>query len=272
MKQYDEIKRILTEELGFATLADYERWVRTARAHTSPTPERIEKLSPDSVDCRAFWRVCDELFGLDPVFNVVVAPKVGSLPRAVDTRMDANRMNLRLAQTLGITAFLSENAAAALKTLEIGPGFGSLKHYIETHTQHLYMGVDARPRIEGVMETTAEGLLPRRFVADEGGQYSYVVSSNVFQHLSARQRSRYFEDAEALLRKGGLFIFNLLVDSGKLPPSTRDAEGRAWSDHYGQYTLVPTAGELYGELSARFDILYVTQRYDSLFNFVCAKR
>ena len=38
---------------------------------------------------------------------------------------------------------------------------------------------------------------------------SYVVSSNVFQHLSARQRTRYYSDAHALLHAGGLFIFNL---------------------------------------------------------------
>jgi hypothetical protein len=99
-----------------------------------------------------------------------------------------------------------------------------------------------------------------------------VISSNVFQHLSARQRSRYYEDARALLHAGGLFIFNLFIDIGKAPASARDAKGVAWVDHYGQYTVMPKAGDLYDELAAGFEILYVLQRYDALFNFVCQKR
>jgi hypothetical protein len=185
--------------------------------------------------------------------------------------MDANRMNLRLAKSLGVTAFLDENADARLKTFEIGPGFGALKSYIETHTRHVYTAVDVFPRFPGVIEATERGLLPEELVTRERGLYSYVVSSNVFQHLSAAQRTHYYDGAHALLQTGGLFIFNLQIDTGKLAGG-RDAKQNAWCDHYGQYTLIPKAGDVYGELSARFDILYVTQRYDALFNFVCQKK
>jgi len=271
MKTRDQIKRILTDELGFKDLDAYKKWIAEVRPTIQPTPERIAKLSPDAIDNRAFWRVCEELFGSDPVCNVAVEPGVGKLPFAIHDAMDPNRMNLRLARSLGVTAFLDENAHERLHTLEIGPGYGSLKHYIETQTNHIYTGVDVYPRIPGVVETTAEGLIPRKIIEGERGSYSYVVSTNVFQHLSAKQRSTYFADACELLHPGGLFIFNISVETGKTPKHARDREGNAWIDHYGQYTLMPKASVLYDDLSKLYRILYVTQRYDGVFNFVCGK-
>jgi SAM-dependent methyltransferase len=186
--------------------------------------------------------------------------------------MDANRMNLRLASSFGVTAFLEENAYARLNVLEIGTGLGSLKNFIETRTNHLYTGVDVVARVPGVLEATADGLLPREVVEQRAASFSYVVSSNVFQHFSARQRSQYIVDAHALLHEGGLFIMNLSVDTGKMPSTMRDTKGNAWADHYGQYTPIPKGGAIYDELARSFAILYVTQRYDGLFNFVCQKK
>ena len=271
MKTYAEIKRILIQEFGFVDLAAYKQWVENVRPTVAPTFDLIQKLSPDHVDCRDFWKVCDELFGYDPVSNVVCAPSVGNLPHAVDTAMDANRMNLRLAKSLGVLAFLDENADERLKVLEIGAGYGSIKNYIETRTSYLYTGVDAVPRVPGVTQTTAEGFISESLLGEGQGQYSYVVSSNVFQHLSAKQRTRYYKDVHTLLHAGGLFIFNLYIDRGKPGEFLRDKKGNAWCDHYGQFTLVPKA-DIYDELNPLFDTLYVTQRYDGIFNFVCRRK
>jgi hypothetical protein len=215
--------------------------------------------------------VCEELFGIDPVFNQVVSPEVGHLPYPIETRMDANRMNLRLAKAFGLTSFLEETAGQRLKVFEVGPGFGALKGFIETKTEHVYSAIDVHPRFDGVLEATAEGTIPERFVDLSRGSFSYVVSSNVFQHLSARQRSQYYTDARALLHDKGLFIFNVLVDTSKLAQRARDRDGNAWCDHYGQFTEIPKLGPLHDELSALFRILYVTQRYDGVCNFVCEK-
>jgi hypothetical protein len=266
-----ELRRILVEDFGFGNLEAYQRWVRDVRPRLSPTPELVDKLSPDRIDCRAFWRVCEELFGIDPVHNVVIAPEVGKLPYTVETRIDANRMNLRLAKSFGITSFLEENAHRRLKVLEIGPGFGSLKSFIETETDHAYTAVDVVPRFDGVVEATSEGYLPQTLLDSARGTYSYVVSTNVLQHFSARQRSRCYADARALLHDEGLFIFNLLVDTSKLAPRARDRNGNAWCDHYGQFTEIPKLGPLHDELSTLFRVLYVTQRYDGVVNFVCQK-
>jgi hypothetical protein len=271
MKTAEDIKRILTEELGFASLDAYKKWIKDERLKTRPTPERIARLSPDVIDNRAFWRVCEELFGADPVCNVAVDPALGTMPYAVETPMDANRLNLRLARSMGVVAFLEENAHARVRTLEIGPGYGSLKNFVETHTNHRYTGVDVYPRIPGVLEASADGLLPRDLVEQDKGAYSYVVSTNVFQHLSARQRTAYIDDAAKLLHEGGLFIVNVTVETSKVPQHMKDDRGRAWIDHYGQYTPMPKGSEIYEELGRSFSLLYVTQRFDGLFNFVCRR-
>ena len=143
---------------------------------------------------------------------------------------------------------------------------------METHTNHVYVGVDAVPRVGGVVATTETGLLPRELVEQDRGRFSYVVATNVFQHLSARQRTAHIENAHVLLREGGLLLFNLTVDTGKLPPNTRDAEGNAWAVHYGQYTPIPKGAAAYELVSGTFNVLYVTQRYDGLFHFVCQRR
>ncbi len=268
---YDEIRRILVDDFGFTNLETYGRWIREVRPGLTPTPELVRRLSPDRIDCRAFWRACDELFGVDPVHNVMIAPEIGELPYPITTREDANRMNLRLAKSFAITSFLEETAHRRLKVLEIGPGFGSLKSYIETATEHVYSAVDVCPRFEGVVQATAAGFLPDGFADSAAHSFSYVVSSNVFQHLSARQRSRWFRDAQRLLHREGLFIFNLLVDTAKISARARDRDGNAWCDHYGQFTEIPKLGQLHDELSGLFRIIYVTQRYDGVMNFVCQK-
>jgi hypothetical protein len=270
MKQYDEIRRELVEGFGFVNLKAYQRWVEHERSTLKLSEDLIQRLSPDHVDCRDFWRVCDELFELDPVCNLAVNPSVGRLPHAIENRMDANRMNLRFAKAFGITDYLEENAQQRLKVLEVGPGYGSLMHFIETHTNHEYTGVDVAPRLPGIVQATAQGLIPKELVEQGAASYSYVISTNVFQHLSSKQRKHYYEDIGRLLMKGGLFIFNLCIDTGK-PGYLRDSAGNAWCDHYGQFTEVPKA-DIYTDLAKQFGVLYVTQRYDGVFNFVCQKR
>jgi hypothetical protein len=147
---YAEIKRVLVDDLGFRDLDAYKKWAKETRPTYVPTREALDRLAPEHVDCRDFWRVSEELFGMDGVCNLVVSPAVGVLPYAVDSHMDANRTNLRLAKSLGVTAFLDENADGRHKTLEIGPGYGGSKNYVETRTRHHYVGYDVLPRVPGV--------------------------------------------------------------------------------------------------------------------------
>ncbi len=115
-------------------------------------------------------------------------------------------MNLRFAKSFWHHGFfLEENPRDRLKVFEIGTGYGSLMNFIETHTNHEYTGVDVVARVPGVTQATAEGLIPEELIQRESGLYSYVVSSNVFQHLSSKQRKRYYDDARTLLMRGGLF-------------------------------------------------------------------
>jgi len=112
MNQYQEIRRTLVEDFGFTDLDAYRRWIERDRPKLMLNAKLIERLSPDQVDCRDFWRACDDLFGPDPVSNLAVNPTVGRLPYAVESRRDANRMNLRFAKSFGITHSRRERAAA----------------------------------------------------------------------------------------------------------------------------------------------------------------
>jgi hypothetical protein len=272
MKGYEEIKRTLVEDLGFRDLDSYKKWMTEVRPKKRPDAKSIAMLSPDEIDNRAFWRACDELFGIDPVCNVVATPEVGRLPYEIESRADANRMNLRFAKTFGITALLEENAHARLRVLEIGAGYGSMKNFIETNTNHVYLGTDVVPRVDGIVQQDADGSLPRELVEREAGKLSYVVSTNVFQHLSMKQRGRMIADARAVLHTGGLLVFNMTIDTSKVPDCARDAAGNAWSVHYGQYTPIPKGSVAFDLIADGFDILYFTQRYDGVFNFVCQRR
>ena len=44
-------------------------------------------------------------------------------------------------------------------------------------------------------------------------------------------------------------FIDLQVDTGKLPPFCREGDGRAWCDHYCQFTSIPTPSELCSELA-----------------------
>ncbi len=142
MKGYDEIRRIMVEDLGFHDLAAYQSWIEHKRPNVRPTAEAIARLSPDVVDCRAFWKVCDDLFGIDPVCNLAMAPEVGKLPYPIVNATEDNRLNLRLAKCLGITAFL--------------PHRRSLRHRARVHDE-LATACAATPRPPGCPGITPRG-------------------------------------------------------------------------------------------------------------------
>lgn len=68
-------------------------------------------MSADKLPQRVLPPIACSTF--DPVHNVMLAPEVGELPYAVETRLDARWMNLRLAKSFGITSFLEERRTAA---------------------------------------------------------------------------------------------------------------------------------------------------------------
>jgi len=77
-------------------------------------------LSPDNVDCGAFWAVCIELFGIDPICNI-------SDMRYGNTNYinqydvtTANRRNLWLTETFEVLTYLKEFTQHPSAVMEFG--------------------------------------------------------------------------------------------------------------------------------------------------------
>ncbi len=250
MKTYDEIKDIIVNRLGIKDLPAYKAWLDVQRG--PPTAEDIELLSPDHIDNGAFWRVAEELFSTDPVSNCVT----GQDKLDVRSQTEANRINMGLYHGYGITGvfeaiMIYHGPDVAPKVLEIGPGYGGFRDWLKARMPGArYHAADCYPRIPEAVQTTAGGLLS---VIPKVEPYHIVLSCNVFQHLSVKQRRTYYTDIASCLPDRGLFIVSSFYDNGATR-SDRDPEGRIWCRHYGQYTQIQTRADICADLLTHFTI------------------
>jgi len=155
--------------------------------------------------------------------------------------------------------------------LEIGPGFGALKPYLGGRDDITHHMIDVHPRIEGCIES--DGFT----IPDEIKQLdiSYVISSNVFQHLSVEQRRGYYREIASLLgnsvRKFGYFDFNVqCLGCGNEDSRYIKHNDKYYITHMGMYTEITSSGEVMQDLiDAGFVVLSMTRRGDALFGFSC---
>jgi hypothetical protein len=265
---YDEIKDIIVNRFGFKTLDDYKRFLENPD-RKPPTKEEIELLSPDRVNSVDFWKVCDDLFGTDPVCNVSVRGMHGyGSPLGI---MDANRNNLWIAETLGILMYLREfSYNPFIVDVEIGVGYGSLKNWVETNTKHRYYGFDVVSRVPGIYTLNDRGGF-KDDIEQLYGKVNNVIATNVFQHLSEKQRLHYFDTASKLLKDGGLFMFNGMLDP-EVSSKHRAEDGNRYAVHYGQFTPHMKGPWLAKELHARgFRLHMFMHRWDDIFGVVAMK-
>jgi hypothetical protein len=274
MKNFDEIKDIIVNKLGIPDLPSYDKWLNQFKSPKTPdgrliTKEDIEILSPDVVNCYDFWKVIDEIFGLDPV----CATDFGRLAYDIDS---GNLRNLRLARLSGMLDFVDDYRHKRFNLLEIGPGYGSFKQYCLLNTNFTYYSFDVVCRIYGVNLLEVDGTLPRKFIEDCPEKFKIIYSSNVFQHLSSRQKSQYFQDIAKLLEKDGIFVFNCFThsaDPAKVSLEDRYSEdNRMYLKHYGQLTEIPYYYEFMDELEKHFRFIQETRRRDGFISFTLAKK
>ncbi len=209
MKGYDEIKDIIVNRLGLRDMAAYKAYCDTFHNPDKPripTHEEIDLLCPDAIDNRAFWQVADELFSTDPVSNCQFKE-----PLSVE---EANRNNLGIYHADGFTGFLEMGRlkwSPNCPLLEIGPGYGAFRNWVRAFGFFDYYAADVRPRIEGV-----DRALPSGRLSDEtkARRYGVVLASNVFQHLSVRQRRAYYRDVVECLVPEGAFLATPMATCG----------------------------------------------------------
>jgi hypothetical protein len=262
--EYAQIKDVLINRLGLKDLAAYKRYLDSYLNSGSPkliTKEEIELLSPDNVNNYDFWKLAEEMFGVDPVYNTDFGEQAASLD-------EANRRNLAFARLTGALNVIDAWKHLSLSLLEIGAGYGNFKSYVMCTTNFQYTGVDVYPKAEGVLSTLPNGMLPDEVKAKK---FNIVYSSNVFQHISSKQRLAYLLDIKNMLHDGGFFIFNLFlaISSPKVP----SWDGRPYMQNYGQWVEIPLYQEFTRLLSSHYWVAFETRRHsDDLFTFVCRPR
>lgn len=262
MLQYNEIKDIITNKYGYKTLDDWKKHVESiTQTTTPPTQEMVDLLSPDNVDCGAFWKVCTDLFGIDPVCNITDRRYGDNNVNMYDI-ITANRRNLWLTETFGFLTYLKEYAQYPSAVMEFGVGFGNLKNWIETCTQKQYYGFDVNPLVDGILPLDCSGKLVTD-ISNIKGKVSHFVCSNVFQHLSEKQRLYIFDVAAEYLHAGGLFMFNT-------PVKTKHC---SYMSLYGQYTINPEHSWIESELINRgFASHMVNSRWDGVVGYIAIKK
>ena len=157
----------------------------------------IEQLSPDLIDNKFFWKYITDKF---PLFSISKFPNCKN-------EDEVNKANFNASIWLGfyqkIEKVLNKNKNARI--LEIGPGYGSLFYPINKKFNFCdYWAIDINPLFyfEGLIETNGTNI-PNNV----GGNFDLIFSFNVFNHLSKKQRSEYYNNIYNSLKKNGKFIF-----------------------------------------------------------------
>lgn len=263
MKSYSEIYQIIHDELGLTDLSAYQRYYRSFEDKENPrypTPEEIAKLNPDDIDNKAFWEVAEEIFSTDAVSNCQF-----TTPRS---KREAARRNLALYKVDGFIGWLECMEDANKKILEIGPGYGTLRQWIDVNTKYEYYGVDVYPKIDEIDESETNGLMGQ---VTKSRKYDVVISENVFQHLSVNQRRAYYRDVSEILTPNGYFMVSQMIDYWPQDSKFRDLDGKMWMCHYGQFTEIQKKKDVLSDLALYFSVEAETVR-ESWLALVCRKK
>jgi SAM-dependent methyltransferase len=199
--------------------------------------ELLTKFHPDKVNINEFWKIATKHY---PHFSIAGGP-----PEVVErTPEEINEATLGFAHHhLGALQPIHDHGLNMLApVLEIGPGYGGFKEYIERCGATWY-GIDVNPlfkcerlhKCDGRTIPSGKKWMPKKF--------HMVYSMNVFQHLSVSQRDSYYQQAYNRLKDGGLFLFGLFAKNGvnrdwKQHWSTRDDEGNCYCHFFNQFTLI----------------------------------
>lgn len=206
-------------------LADIERHQKTEEI---PTQEAIEILSPDNIDSGEFWA---ESVKINPLCICGDRRVIGE---PIDYVKYLNRMFF---ESLGVNNCynMCKISGKNLKVLEIGPGYGQMKDLYERNGD-TYEAIDVNPLFEGCLRGDGSSIPDK--------EYDFVVSSNVFQHLSVNQRRSYYRSIHKNLSAGGFFSFTIATADS----STKFFHGKSYMYTTGQYTELQYIKDIFEDL------------------------
>ena len=259
----NEFTEIIEGDYKIKDLPSYAEYKR-ARGN-GITQSEIDRLSPDAIKSSSFWEWIEK--------NPELAKDaIGFGITADGSIQDLNRNNYGLANSLGMLSYVFLwRHYKGMPILDIGAGYGMLKEFVDNSTWMKYYGVDVYPKIPGVLALPdGDSTLPDEILKVGFG---LVVSTNVFQHLSVKQRRHYYEQVVKILIPNGVFSVSMSaagLDECGTKGFVCKETGKEYMCHYGQYTEVQTQKEIMDDLRKHFKILSVTRRlWDNSVSFHC---
>ena len=209
-----------------AVLADIMRYEQSIG---DVSEEEFNRLHPDNIDSGEFWEECIKINPL------AVCGDKRVLGGSID---DIKKVNYLFTLCNGVNNQYNATKYTTnkrLRILEIGPGYGQMKQVYESMDNE-YEAIDVNPLVEGVIKTDGKSIPDK--------EYDFIVSSNVFQHLSINQRKSYYKDIKKGLKPGGKFSFTSVIGG----EAKRRYNGRAVMYNTGQFTELQTLDETFGDL------------------------
>ena len=217
------------------------------------TQADIDVLDPDKIDNKEFWRLATEIDRTSIVG--------GGAVESNDNITELNQYNSILAKTIGIFDYIIPHKGYNYKLLDIGCGYCPIKDLLLP--QISYTGIDILPRTPDVIETDGNGI-------PNLGTFDYVVSCNVFQHLSERQKIQYTHDAFQCLNPGGYFTNAFMTSYGNYEMPTFNGDKHIFT--CGQFLPVMSHIHYMQILShIGFEVKQFNNRWDGFSCFFCRK-
>ena len=195
----NEFTEIIEGDYKIKDLPSYSEYKRARKDGIYQS--EIDRLSPDAIRSSSFWEWIEK--------NPELAKDAIGFGMTSDSSIqDLNRNNYGLANQLGMLNYiLILRGYKDMPILDIGAGYGMLKEFIDNSTLLKYYGVDVYPKIPGVLALAdGDSTLPDEILKVGFG---LVVSTNVFQHLSVKQRRHYYEQVAKILIPNGVFSVSL---------------------------------------------------------------
>lgn len=176
--------------------------IRRGGACTIVSKKIVKYLTPDKINSSDFWKEAVKTY---PYLSICGAFNINSIKDANDESF--NKIHIPYNAIKILNEFI--NRKSHVEMLEIGPGYGCIKDYVEKDFDNVkYHAIDVNPlfkhpRMFKTDGKTIPNTIPKKL--------DLVYSINVFQHLSPTQRTSYYKQIDARLQPGGIFIFSMFI-------------------------------------------------------------
>ena len=248
----------------FLVTSDIKGEVVEGDGMTIITENLVERLSPHRIDSNLFWKKAVDTFAITPISRIQL-----NTPEEINLNSWRN-IHSRFWNSPFLKAkYKGKNIP---KILEIGPGYGCVKNFIDNQKNYQiivsgkpskkenlkienYYCIDVNPLFEYERMFKTDGqTIPEEIPKD----LDVVYSVNVFQHLHEEQRHDYYKQILPRLKKDGIFVMSLFVvneenekikfhGGGKLF-GWQDDKGNYYSNFFSQFIRIPWDHELLKEV------------------------